>query len=118
MLAFMWVLVLLAGEHVRRALGVLVETGAVREVELHRAGRERHPGGAGQAQPVLDVGLGAIGVQMLEPVLHRYTLRQRRIELQVLLDVRQPISAVFYQSASMAGRAKAFLDFLAGRLVL
>lgn len=34
------------------------------------------------------------------------------------LDVRQPISAVFYQSASMAGRAKAFLDFLAGRLVL
>ena len=36
----------------------------------------------------------------------------------VLLDVRQPISAVFYQSASMARRAKAFLDFLAGRLVL
>jgi DNA-binding transcriptional LysR family regulator len=36
----------------------------------------------------------------------------------VLLDVRQPISAVFYQSASMAGRAKAFLDFIAGRLVL
>jgi DNA-binding transcriptional LysR family regulator len=36
----------------------------------------------------------------------------------VLLDVRQPISAVFYQSASMAARAKAFLDFLAGRLVL
>lgn len=34
-----------------------------------------------------------------------------------LLDVRQPISAVFYQSASMAGRAKAFLDFLAARLV-
>jgi len=36
----------------------------------------------------------------------------------VLLDVRQPVSAVFYQSASMAGRAKAFLDFIAGRLVL
>jgi DNA-binding transcriptional LysR family regulator len=35
-----------------------------------------------------------------------------------LLDVRQPISAVFYQSASMAGRARAFLDFLAGRLAL
>jgi DNA-binding transcriptional LysR family regulator len=35
-----------------------------------------------------------------------------------LLDVRQPVSAVFYQSASMAGRAKAFLDFIAGRLVL
>ena len=38
---------------------------------------------------MLDVGLGAVGVQMLEPVLHRYTLRQRRIELQVLLNVRQ-----------------------------
>jgi len=36
----------------------------------------------------------------------------------ILLDVRQPVSAVFYQSASMAARAKAFLDFLAGRLVL
>jgi DNA-binding transcriptional LysR family regulator len=35
-----------------------------------------------------------------------------------LLDVRQPISAVFYQSASMAGRARAFLDFLAARLAL
>jgi hypothetical protein len=34
----------------------------------------------------------------------------------VLLDVRQPISAVFYQSASMAGRARAFLDFLAARI--
>jgi DNA-binding transcriptional LysR family regulator len=44
--------------------------------------------------------------------------RLRTVMDSVLLDVRQPISAVFYQSASMAGRAKAFLDFLAARLVL
>jgi DNA-binding transcriptional LysR family regulator len=44
--------------------------------------------------------------------------RLRTVMDSALLDVRQPISAVFYQSASMAGRAKAFLDFLAGRLVL
>jgi DNA-binding transcriptional LysR family regulator len=44
--------------------------------------------------------------------------RLRTVMDSVLLDVRQPISAVFYQSASMAGRARAFLDFLAGRLVL
>ena len=46
------------------------------------------------------------------------TGRLRTVMDGALLDVRQPISAVFYQSASMAGRAKAFLDFLAGRLVL
>ncbi|AMM17310.1 LysR family transcriptional regulator [Burkholderia sp. PAMC 28687] len=44
--------------------------------------------------------------------------RLRTVMDSAWLDVRQPVSAVFYQSASMAGRAKAFLDFLAGRLVL
>lgn len=43
--------------------------------------------------------------------------RLRTIMHASLLDVRQPISAVFYQQASMAGRARAFLDFLAARLV-
>ena len=33
------------------------------------------------------------------------------------LDIRQPIHAVFYQNATMAPRIKAFLDFLAPRLV-
>jgi hypothetical protein len=35
-----------------------------------------------------------------------------------LEDVRQPISAVFYQTESMAARSRAFLDFLATRLTL
>ncbi|CAG4903470.1 LysR family transcriptional regulator [Paraburkholderia gardini] len=44
--------------------------------------------------------------------------RLRTILDDVLVDVRQPVSAVFYQSAAMSGRARAFLDFLATRLVL
>src|SRR3954468_20730794 len=56
---------------------------------LHRFAGERHPGGACEPQAVLDVGLGALGIEMLEPELHRDALRQRRIEAQVLLDLRQ-----------------------------
>jgi DNA-binding transcriptional LysR family regulator len=44
--------------------------------------------------------------------------RLRPVLAGALLDFRQPVNAVFYQSASMARRARAFLDFLAGRLVL
>src|SRR4051812_73893 len=55
---------------------------------LHRFAGERHAGGACEPQAVLDVGLGALGIEMLEPELHRDALRQRRIEAQVLLDVR------------------------------
>jgi DNA-binding transcriptional LysR family regulator len=44
--------------------------------------------------------------------------RLRPILDDALEDVRQPVSAVFYESEAMAARARAFLDFLAGRLVL
>jgi DNA-binding transcriptional LysR family regulator len=37
---------------------------------------------------------------------------------ELLVDERQPISAVFYQSAALAGRVQAFLDFIGGRLTL
>jgi DNA-binding transcriptional LysR family regulator len=36
----------------------------------------------------------------------------------VLVDRRQPIHAVYYQSASLAGRVKCFLDFIQGRVRL
>ncbi|XUW87214.1 LysR family transcriptional regulator [Burkholderia sp. M6-3] len=36
----------------------------------------------------------------------------------VLLDERQPVSAVYYQSASLAGRVQCFLDFMAARVQL
>ena len=35
-----------------------------------------------------------------------------------LVDERQPVSAVFYQSAALAGRVQAFLDFIGTRLQL
>ncbi|KNH06661.1 Translation initiation inhibitor [Candidatus Burkholderia brachyanthoides] len=35
-----------------------------------------------------------------------------------LEDVRQPVSAVFYESEAMSARSRAFLDFMASRLVL
>jgi DNA-binding transcriptional LysR family regulator len=44
--------------------------------------------------------------------------RLRTILDDALEDVRQPISAVYYQSESLAARARAFLDFLASRLTL
>ncbi|HEY4297073.1 MAG TPA: LysR family transcriptional regulator [Paraburkholderia sp.] len=36
----------------------------------------------------------------------------------VLVDERQPVSAVYYQSASLAGRVQCFLDFIAARVKL
>lgn len=36
----------------------------------------------------------------------------------VLVDERQPVSAVYYQSASLAGRVQCFLDFMATRVRL
>ncbi|NPT60287.1 LysR family transcriptional regulator [Paraburkholderia elongata] len=36
----------------------------------------------------------------------------------VLADERQPVSAVYYQSASLAGRVQCFLDFIAARVTL
>lgn len=37
---------------------------------------------------------------------------------KVLLDHRQPINAVYYQSASLAGRVQCFLEFIQGRVRL
>jgi DNA-binding transcriptional LysR family regulator len=42
--------------------------------------------------------------------------RLRAILDDALEDVRLPINAVYYQSASMAARSRAFLDFLAAKL--
>jgi len=36
----------------------------------------------------------------------------------LLVDERQPVNAVYYQSASLAGRVQCFLDFIAGRVRL
>ncbi|WP_250453439.1 LysR family transcriptional regulator [Caballeronia sp. ATUFL_M2_KS44] len=44
--------------------------------------------------------------------------RLRTILDDALEDVRQPISAVYYQSESLAARTRAFLDFLSNKLTL
>jgi DNA-binding transcriptional LysR family regulator len=36
----------------------------------------------------------------------------------LLADERQPVSAVYYQSASLSGRVQGFLDFIAERVRL
>jgi DNA-binding transcriptional LysR family regulator len=36
----------------------------------------------------------------------------------LLVDERQPVSAVYYQSASLSGRVQSFLDFIAARVTL
>src|SRR6218665_3021790 len=52
-------------------------------------GGEGHARGAGQPQAVLDVGLGGLGGEGLELVAQRHALGERRVQLEVLLDVRQ-----------------------------
>ena len=56
----------------------------------HCLGREGHPRRARQPQAVLDVRLGALLRQVVQPVLDGHPLRQRRVEPEVLLDLRQP----------------------------
>src|SRR3954470_8020274 len=56
---------------------------------LHRFAGERHAGGAREPQAVLDVRLGALRIEMLEPELHRDPLCEGEIEAEVLLDLRQ-----------------------------
>jgi hypothetical protein len=45
--------------------------------------------------------------QRLVPILGHLTV-----------DERQPVNAVYYQSASLAGRVQCFLDFIAARVRL
>src|SRR6266850_1999467 len=56
----------------------------------HGGGRERHPRRSTQPEAMLDVRLCALRIEMVQPVFHGHALCQRRIELQVLLDLRQP----------------------------
>ncbi|MGF6775274.1 LysR substrate-binding domain-containing protein [Paraburkholderia sp. GAS334] len=61
------------------------------------------------------------GIACLAEFMTGADVREGRLQTildDALVDVRQPVSAVFYQSAAMSGRTRAFLDFLATRLVL
>jgi DNA-binding transcriptional LysR family regulator len=76
---------------------------------------------ASSGETVRQLVLGGNGIACLATFMSWSDVESGRLRTvmdEVLLDVRQPISAVFYQSASMAGRARAFLDFLAARLMV
>jgi DNA-binding transcriptional LysR family regulator len=76
---------------------------------------------ASSGETVRQLALSGGGIACLSAFMTDADVRAGRLNTIMdasLLDVRQPISAVFYQSASMAGRARAFLDFLAARLAL
>jgi DNA-binding transcriptional LysR family regulator len=76
---------------------------------------------ASSGETIRQLALAGGGITCLSAFMTDADVRAGRLNTIMdasLLDVRQPISAVFYQSALMAGRARAFLDFLAGRLAL
>ena len=72
-------------------------------ISRHRAGRP-----CGNSR-LADGGIVCLAAYMTSADVA--SARLRTVMDSALLDVRQPISAVFYQSASMAGRAKAFSIF-------
>ncbi len=98
--------------------------------------RERSKGkGSGNAEPLKiepsitassgetlrQLALSGWGIACLAEFMIAADIRDARLVPilgNVLLDERQPVSAVYYQSASLAGRVQCFLDFMAARVRL
>ncbi|MGF6903049.1 LysR substrate-binding domain-containing protein [Paraburkholderia sp. GAS348] len=126
----------------------LAEYGEPRSVEALRAHRligftapehlNRWPlkrGGKGKSEPLKiepaitassgetlrQLALSGWGIACLADFMTAADVREARLVPilgNVLLDERQPVSAVYYQSASLAGRVQCFLDFIAARVML
>ncbi|ANB72018.1 LysR family transcriptional regulator [Paraburkholderia phytofirmans OLGA172] len=126
----------------------LAEYGEPRSVEALRAHRligftapehlNRWPlkrGGKGKSEPLKiepaitassgetlrQLALSGWGIACLADFMTGADVREARLVPilgNVLLDERQPVSAVYYQSASLAGRVQCFLDFIAARVML
>lgn len=76
---------------------------------------------ASSGETIRQLALSGGGIACLADFMTLADVRDQRLVpiLEDLLeDERQPVSAVFYQSASLAGRVQAFLDFIGGRLQL
>ncbi|CAG4889093.1 LysR family transcriptional regulator [Paraburkholderia saeva] len=76
---------------------------------------------ASSGETIRQLAIAGGGIACLAEFMTDADVREGRLQTildDVLVDVRQPVSAVFYQSAAMSGRTRAFLDFLATRLVL
>lgn len=77
--------------------------------------------GASSGETIRQLAVAGGGIACLAEFMTAADVREGRLQTildDVLIDMRQPVSAVFYQSAAMSGRTRAFLDFLATRLVL
>jgi DNA-binding transcriptional LysR family regulator len=76
---------------------------------------------ASSGETVRQLALDGGGIACLAEFMTAADIRAGRLRPildDALIDVRQPVNAVFYQSESMAARSRAFLDFLMPRLDL
>jgi DNA-binding transcriptional LysR family regulator len=76
---------------------------------------------ASSGETIRQLALNGWGVACLADYMTGADLREGRLLPvldDVLLDHRQPVNAVYYQSASLAGRVKCFLEFIQGRVKL
>ncbi|HEV3423925.1 MAG TPA: LysR substrate-binding domain-containing protein [Paraburkholderia sp.] len=76
---------------------------------------------ASSGETIRQLALADGGIACLADFMTLADVRNQRLVPildDVLVDERQPVSAVFYQSASLAGRVQAFLDFIGTRLQL
>jgi DNA-binding transcriptional LysR family regulator len=76
---------------------------------------------ASSGETLRQLALSGWGIACLADFMTAADIRDGRLVPilgHVLVDERQPVSAVYYQSASLAGRVQCFLDFIAARVRL
>lgn len=76
---------------------------------------------ASSGETIRQLALSHWGVACLSDFMTAADVREGRLVRileNVLVDVRQPVNAVYYQSATLASRVQCFLDFIGARLRL
>ena len=76
---------------------------------------------ASSGETLRQLALSGWGIACLADFMTAADVRERRLVPilgNLLTDERQPVNAVYYQSASLAGRVQCFLDFIAARVML
>jgi DNA-binding transcriptional LysR family regulator len=76
---------------------------------------------ASSGETLRQLALSGWGIACLADFMTAVDVREQRLVPilgNLLVDERQPVHAVYYQSASLAGRVQCFLDFIAARVRL
>ena len=76
---------------------------------------------ASSGETLRQLALSGWGIACLADFMSAADVREKRLVPilgNLLMDERQRVSAVYYQSASLAGRVQCFLDFIAARVKL